>query len=154
MFLFFLPLTCFRVAEIIDAQQLVVSSCQQTVTVLRGEAEVFWVARTVLEISQLISSIIKNIQDIYWNNQFHMHIILTLHPTADTALTWVKLTVLTMCLCASVRTSSPLTASHTFLKEHRGLVSIHHSFCSCSDSIIFSFAYMFFESRLCSRIFL
>lgn len=41
MFLFFVPLTCFRVAEIIDAQQLVVSSCQQTVTVLRGEAEVF-----------------------------------------------------------------------------------------------------------------
>lgn len=31
--------------------------------------------------------------------------------------TWVKVTVLTMCLCASVRTSSPLTASHTFLKS-------------------------------------
>ena len=32
-------LTCFRVAEIIDAQELVVSSGQQTVAVLRGRSK-------------------------------------------------------------------------------------------------------------------
>lgn len=50
---------------------------------------------------------------------------------ADTALTWVKLTVLTICLCASVRTSSPLTASHTFLKTQK--LSFNRQFCRCSD---------------------
>jgi len=71
-------------------------------------------------------------------------------PT-EIALTWVKLTVLTMCLCASVRTSSPLTASHTFLKSI-GHVLTDNRICSHTDLIISILAFSVLEIRSCSVI--